>query len=1317
MAQITLRQTSGIFVQMSVLQWVCVLLAILTSHLAIMSSTATTPTTALPSNSTTNSTEDNLTVSENSTGTATPLSSSLSPSPNPTLKTPHDLKSGWLMNNETGLWSSDLEFIFTRWNWTERCNSTKHKWCQFAFLESHTLNQLSRWYYNFTVKNFHHKNFIQNYGLFCQPRTKNYGYVRRQRFSFDVVSGPERMLLKDLQCINLVYDGFTSGGHLLHILFGGRTVSVKGCHVTLLTKNCMLNSTDNGMIPVPGYGNFTAETYSLFLKDRDAASECEIKLACINKGKPKGGGAYGMKGYFVLGILRPGHQARRLMSASDLTPEESCGTHSHLKKITSHHIVSDFKDGPGKVISVCNGSSFFHGRMPESLGCYSVRSIETSHHCTYKQPNCIVEPKLKDCTSGKCIMVRMSVNGIVRMSRGSTVETVRCGKECLLPPLTGSGDILIDCPGGTQHFLQKNIVDLECPYTSYFPNLMLYICRMSHRPKTTIFFFLWVSLGYLLFSTVTGFLFLVLKGVCRLIEALQRKALKESVCKFCELHTKGATSIALHQANCENGLCPFCANRLPTVSLGKHARVCPKRKNVEEAIEQHDLYNATPWFFVFVFGVSEFAGSLMKKTAWLLTTIILFVVIISPVKGDTELSYEGWSEETIAPGLWDEEVALIEGCHQECFVTENDCECPEYDVGRRLLFFHMLKKNIRSGNKLKLMSSLSLDTPWGLLKVEKSFKPLQSVANLQLSWTSEEEIGGKIVLSGKATSILQLKERTGAVWELSSPKAIEKKKLVISVMDFSQEYKSQFQYLTGDRLVSEWPKATCTGPCPDRCSCHTSTCFWKTWPNSRKWTCNPTWCWGVGTGCTCCGIDVEKPYQNYLLSKWSLDYIKTDVAICVELSDMERHCDLVHAGSRFHLGPVTVIVSDPQNVQHKLPSEIATVHKVVGGELDLMHTDKVISASNLCKLQSCTHGAPGDIQIYKPNYLIKYSVSNKINSIEDGEIANDTWMSWQGSDLDYFCTTGSWPTCTFSGVVRQNTAAFKNLETVESNFLTDFFFHTTRVEVKGDRLALPLKARPHEGGGELTVLVEVDGLELHSKMIVPVGLSMKIASCKGCYSCTTGFTCDIAVGVEDPAELSVHLECDNPNVVISEGSLIASGVARTGKLKGFSTVKETELCLVLQESKLTSKLIKDCVNLKLDEPDDIILETRGTLISHQNDTCSSRTSCWLTSTGLFFSGLSTFFTDYFGSFFIGLLIFLLPVGLLLLFFCFGNRIFFCRKFRSCCKANAEDKEKFKNLVQSLRHGGFLQVQKDQKGSWRHMANTALGKVKERKLED
>nr|AMT75396.1 glycoprotein precursor [Erve virus] len=1289
--------TKWVVAAVLVIKW-CLLMKV-----TLSSTTSTTPTTQASSTQSTNNTNATSSVSN-----STQLSTTSSPgSTNQTLnassstnQTQEEIARS-VVNYTSGEWAPTLEALYTSGS---PCDKLNKSWCKLEVGKTHGLSPYVKHLYNLSY---------DGYNALCETKKGNYGFVWKWKFTFTVTTGPERILLKDVQCSNVVYDGITKDGYLIHFLFGGRRVHFTGCKYAVITKNCKIESSEDGPVPLAGYGNWTTATYSLFLQNKNANEACKIKFPCLNKGKALGNGGFELKGYFTTGLTRPETSGRRLLSTGDSEPEDDCGTHSHMKQITNHHLITDFKDGPGDVVSICNGTHFFHGRMPNNLGCYSIRSIKVSHHCGHHKTKCTVEPELKQCSHGKCISIRMSNKGIVRLSRGSSTETIKCGTECLIPPLDGEGDIIVDCPGGTQHFLQRNIVDLDCPTYPYFQEFMLYICRASHRPKTTIGFFLWMSVGYIILSACCSFALLLLRLLCKGVELCKtRFTSTQEVCEVCKQQISGNLSKQLHEANCKNGLCPYCSNRLPESSLYKHAEVCPRKKPTVEAIREHENYNSTPWLFVFIFGVSEYSGTLIKRSVWIIVLLSLLLVALSPVYGEQDFLFEGIGEEQLEKGLWEDEVELVEGCHQECFVVEAECLCPSFQAGRQLLFYHLMNKQIRTSNKLKLLSSVSLETPWGVVKIEKGFKPTSSMANLQLSWSSEEEVGGKVILSGKSTSIIKLKERTGMVWELSSSRASEKKKLIVSIMDFSQEYKTQFQYLTGDRLVSEWPRATCTGPCPDRCACHTSTCTWKTWPNSRKWTCNPTWCWGVGTGCTCCGMDVEKPFQNYLVAKWSTEYIKTDVIVCVEVSEEERHCDLIQAGSRFHLGPVTVLVSDPQSVAKKLPSEIITLHKVQGGEVDLMHVNKILTANSLCKPQSCTHGSPGDIQIFKPDYLVKYSISKRINAIEDHGWANDTWMSWQGSDLDYYCTTGSWPTCTFSGVVKQNSDAFKNLETLEFNLMEEFFFHSSRVEVKGRTLGFPVKSRPKEGGGELSVLVEVNGLELHSKLINPLGLSLKITSCKGCYSCSSGFYCDVVLNIEEPPEMTVHVECNNPNIVLTESSLIAkSGALSSSKVKGFSALRETRLCLILQESKVTKKEVKDCIDIKLEEPKDVIIERGSTLLSHQNDSCTSGFRCWLGNAKSFSLGLGMMFQNYFGSIIIGLIIFILPVIALLVFFCLGKRILICRRLKHCFRSNLEDKQKFKQLLTELKHSNLLKIMKeDAKSSWRGLANKALGKT-------
>nr|7FGF_A Chain A, Glycoprotein C [Crimean-Congo hemorrhagic fever virus strain IbAr10200]7FGF_B Chain B, Glycoprotein C [Crimean-Congo hemorrhagic fever virus strain IbAr10200]7FGF_C Chain C, Glycoprotein C [Crimean-Congo hemorrhagic fever virus strain IbAr10200] len=516
-------------------------------------------------------------------------------------------------------------------------------------------------------------------------------------------------------------------------------------------------------------------------------------------------------------------------------------------------------------------------------------------------------------------------------------------------------------------------------------------------------------------------------------------------------------------------------------------------------------------------------------------------------------------------------------------------------------------------NSTSLETSLSIEAPWGAINVQSTYKPTVSTANIALSWSSVEHRGNKILVSGRSESIMKLEERTGISWDLGVEDASESKLLTVSVMDLSQMYSPVFEYLSGDRQVGEWPKATCTGDCPERCGCTSSTCLHKEWPHSRNWRCNPTWCWGVGTGCTCCGLDVKDLFTDYMFVKWKVEYIKTEAIVCVELTSQERQCSLIEAGTRFNLGPVTITLSEPRNIQQKLPPEIITLHpRIEEGFFDLMHVQKVLSASTVCKLQSCTHGVPGDLQVYHIGNLLK---GDKVNGHLIHKIEphfNTSWMSWDGCDLDYYCNMGDWPSCTYTGVTQHNHASFVNLLNIETDYTKNFHFHSKRVTAHGDTPQLDLKARPTYGAGEITVLVEVADMELHTKKIEISGLKFASLACTGCYACSSGISCKVRIHVDEPDELTVHVKSDDPDVVAASSSLMARKLefGTDSTFKAFSAMPKTSLCFYIVEREhcksCSEEDTKKCVNTKLEQPQSILIEHKGTIIGKQNSTCTAK---------------------------------------------------------------------------------------------------------------
>lgn len=1277
-------------------------------------------------------------------------------------------------------------------------------------------------YFDTKIKLFHTDNM--RVSCFSANLVEPDQFVERQAVTVQTTSGPAKQNVRSMHCANIVWShAQESEEEVIHVLLAAVALKTRNCRYKVNMRQCTYIRRDDGKVDIPSYehggkhwipGAFTMTVSA----DKPADGPCELTTTCLTEGSEVKPGLHAMRG-FETTIVVPSKKStgRRLMSSE--SGSNPCSSGTFLGEGSSAQVVGNKNDGPGEHITFCNGTYVSKIKLGKQHGCFTVRRVKAYRNCHPKEASisCVVDEELRECEGQRCMNIHLDVRGLVKITRGKYVEVITCDKDCLAKIPSGRGDIQIDCPGGKQHYLETNIVDINCPGPERFHGLMLYFCRMSHRPRTCITFFIWLAVGYGITCIAGTLLYYLLLFVCKTIKSLKRRFLvKGDFCIKCEQRCATSLEQSLHDECCSYNLCPYCGNRLPEDSLSRHVPNCPKKKERLEEIDLFLDYQLLPFLLYLLLKLALNFGVVLKRVSWLIILLVLILVTLAPVQGlpvqsGTEASESGiarplllameivlalslviyiifeayrfrvktilrreeevskaimfkpeaavlltgrplclgdWNKKgtrqynkkaklrlislvrlnaalvlislilglftagvtsfdsgALPSGIWEEEMELVQECGQECSILEDECVCPsESKTLRKLLFFKGLNSAAsRMLNAHKLMTSVSIDAPWGAIQVESTYKPKLPVSNIELAWNSIEEQGDKIILSGKSTSILKLEERTGVQWSLGAESASEEKRLLVSVLDYTQVYSSTFQYITGDRTISEWPKATCTGDCPDRCACRTSTCLFKSWPHSRNWRCNPTWCWGVGTGCTCCGVDIERPFNKYFAVKWSTEYVRTDALVCVELTDLERHCDVVEAGSQFVIGPVRVVVSDPQNVQSKLPQEVLTVQKLDKHQhLDLMHVTNIISAKNACKLQSCTHGSPGDMQILHTDNLILNSHDDGANLAESIPEVNTTWMSWEGCDLDYYCTTGSWPSCTFTGVNTENTESFENLLNTEANLIDRYHFHSKRIYAQGATLQMDLKGRPKSGGGELTVLVDIKGLELHSKRVVLKGLEIKALSCTGCYSCSSGMSCTVDVRIEKPDEFTVHLRSTDPNTAISEGSIMARKLSGgpQSKVRAFTALKVSEVCVEIVEKNYCPTCketdTKKCAKVDLQPPKDILLEHKGTLIKSQNDSCGSGIQCWSESTAGFATGVGSFFRSYFGSIGLGIVLTLLPLVAIVMFFLFGGRIIklcFCIR---CCrgmsrrsKLRDEKEEELKKTLKKFSKGGEL----------------------------
>nr|QKV43171.1 glycoprotein precursor [Orthonairovirus haemorrhagiae] len=1265
----------------------------------------------------------------------------------------------------------------------------------------------------------------------CYSRTSNSGHqlinVTRHSTKIADTPGPKITNLKTINCINLKASVFKEHREVeINVLLPQVAVNLSNCHVAIKSHVCDYSLNTDGAIRLPHVhyeGTFIPGTYKIVIDKKNKLNDrCTLFTNCVIKGREVRKGQSVLRQYKTeIRIGRASTGSRRLLS------EESgndCISRTQLLRTETAEVHGDNYGGPGDKITICNGSTVVDQRLGSELGCYTINRVKSFKLCENSATgkSCEIDSVPVKCRQGYCLKITQEGRGHVKLSRGSEVVLDACDSSCEVMIPKGTGDILVDCSGGQQHFLKDNLIDLGCPKIPLLGKMAIYICRMSNHPKTTMAFLFWFSFGYVITCILCKVIFYLLIIFGTLGKRFkQYRELKPQTCTICETTPVNAIDAEMHDLNCSYNICPYCASRLTSDGLARHVTQCPKRK---EKVEETELYlnlERIPWVVRKLLQVSESTGIALKRSSWLIVLLVLFTVSITPVQsapighGKTIEAYRAREEytsiclfmlgsvlfvvsclmkglvdsvgniffpglsicktcsigsingfeieshkcycslfccpycrhcsadreihqlhlsicrkrktgsnvmlavckrmcfratmkvsnkalfirsiinttfvvcililavcvvstsavemESLPAGTWEREEDLTNFCHQECQVTETECLCPyEALVLRRPLFLDSIVKGMKNLlNSTSLETSLSIEAPWGAINVQSTYKPTVSAANIALSWSSVEHRGNKILVSGRSESIMKLEERTGISWDLGVEDASESKLLTVSIMDLSQMYSPVFEYLSGDRQVEEWPKATCTGNCPERCGCTSSTCLHKEWPHSRNWRCNPTWCWGVGTGCTCCGLDVKDLFTDYMFVKWKVEYIKTEAIVCVELTSQERQCSLIEAGTRFNLGSVTITLSEPRNIQQKLPPEIITLHpRIEEGFFDLMHVQKVLSASTVCKLQSCTHGVPGDLQIYHIGNLLKGDRVNGhlIHKIE--QHLNTSWMSWDGCDLDYYCNMGDWPSCTYTGVTQHNHASFVNLLNIETDYTKTFHFHSKRVTAHGDTPQLDLKARPTYGAGEITVLVEVADMELHTKKIEISGLKFASLSCTGCYACSSGISCKVRIHVDEPDELTVHVKSDDPDVVAASSSLMARKLefGTDSTFKAFSAMPKTSLCFYIVEREYCKGCSKEdtqkCVNTKLEQPQSILIEHKGTIIGKQNNTCTAKASCWLESVKSFFYGLKNMLGGIFGNVFLGIFSFLAPFVLLMLFFMFGWRILFCFK---CCR--------------------------------------------------
>lgn len=353
----------------------------------------------------------------------------------------------------------------------------------------------------------------------CYPKASNSGLqlINATQHSARIIStpGPKYSNLKTINCINLKVSTDKEHSELeINVLLPQIAVNLSNCHVSIKSHVCDYSLDVDGMIKLPRIaheGTFIPGTYKIIIdKGNKLNDRCTMTTNCVIKGKEIRKGQSTLRQYKTeIRIGQATSGTRRLLSEGS---NSGCISRTQLIKTETAEVHGDNYGGPGEKITICNGSTIVDQRLGSELGCYTINRIRSFKLCenSAQDKSCEIDSTPVKCRQGFCLKITQEGRGHVKLSRGSEIVLDVCDTSCEVMIPKGTGDILVDCSGGQQHFLQDNLVDLGCPSIPLLGRMAIYICRMSNHPKTTMAFLFWFSFGYVITCILCKMLFYIL---------------------------------------------------------------------------------------------------------------------------------------------------------------------------------------------------------------------------------------------------------------------------------------------------------------------------------------------------------------------------------------------------------------------------------------------------------------------------------------------------------------------------------------------------------------------------------------------------------------------------------------------------------------------------------------------------------------------------------------------------------------------------------------------------------------------------------------
>ncbi|AJG39282.1 glycoprotein precursor [Shayang Spider Virus 1] len=571
-----------------------------------------------------------------------------------------------------------------------------------------------------------------------------------------------------------------------------------------------------------------------------------------------------------------------------------------------------------------------------------------------------------------------------------------------------------------------------------------------------------------------------------------------------------------------------------------------------------------------------------------------------------------------------------------------------------------LNPNIRKEYHSSLQTLEQIQTDWGLIKLPNTLNARNDISNIAVSWETQKTVGKKIIVQGTVTGKLNIGERSGQSWEITSPDSDEKIKLTILIFDAAQVYKLTDKFTTGSRYITKWFRGMCTGDCPDKCACgrHT-TCHYKKWDNDRKWTCNPTWCWTVAGGCSCCAADMLTKTPAWLIRKMSATHISSQMIVCLKLGSEKIHCELIKENKAIKFKELQVTFSKPYGEIKHLGEEISVVYNNKAMTLgSLAHPDFIWLDDEICTGE-CTHGTIGDIKADNP-VLFFFESTFLISGREHLS------LSWSGVDFEHTCHSGSWPSCEYYNLVEDIDSLIEEQNKTSKHLLNEFKLK----KYTGTESGAFIYILPKYQTGMIDYTIQANGVELNKKEYKFKASKFEIKTCKGCFGCKDGFTCQLDVSCGEKVDFNVHLSSKNRFIQFDQNTInldFKEGNRVIREVHGVSLLNETEIEICIDEdgSCAKKKITLEKPLTKLGRRETVVELNNNDYLNNEKCSGLSWFGCFFSNVGNFFKNIYDWMMYCFQNWWTILILLLVMVGLVVCFYFFGYiKFFFSSRFTS-----------------------------------------------------